>query len=105
VRLRALRSAQTLPDTIERLRQTEQSVKLYQSTIQSEVERFKAGESTLIDTLLTQQQYSDAQFSLVAARQDLALAIAQLRFETATLLEAGQVSLPNLTTPPAGAGR
>jgi outer membrane protein TolC len=105
IRLRTLRSAQTLPDTIERLRQTEQSVKLYQNTIQSEVERFKAGESTLIDTLLTQQQYTDAQLSLVAARQDLALLIAQLRFETATLLDNGQVSLPNLTTPPAGAGR
>lgn len=105
IRLRALRSAQTLPDAAERVRQTEQAVKLYQSTIESEVERFKAGESTLIDTVVTQQQYTESQLSLVSARQALALLIAQWRFETGTLLDNGQVVLPNLMTPPAGAGR
>jgi hypothetical protein len=60
----------------------------------------------LIDTLITEQQQTESRLGLIGARQDLAQLIAQLRYETGTLLDAGAVALPNLTTPPAaGAGK
>ena len=61
--------------------------------------------TSLIDTLLTEQQYTESNLSLVAAQQELAQLIAQLRFESGTLLEGGRPTLQTLTTPPAGGGR
>ena len=95
----------TLPVAIERVKLQQQAVELYQRTVESEIERLKAGESTLIDTLLTEQQQTESRLGLIAARQELAQLIAQLRFESGTLLEGGTVSLSSLTTPPAGVGR
>ncbi len=104
-RLRTLAGVTTLPVAVERVKLQQQAVELYQRTVESEIERLKAGESTLIDTLLTEQQQTESRLGLIAARQELAQLIAQLRFESGTLLEGGAVSLPSLTTPPAGVGR
>lgn len=104
-RLRTLAGLQSLPDALERVRLSQQAVDLYLNTVDNEIERLKAGESTLIDTLLTEQQQTESRYGLIAARQELAQLIAQLRYESGTLLEGGAVSLPSLTTPPAGVGR
>ena len=42
--------------------------------------------------------------ALTAARRDLGLLIAQVRFESGTLLPAGAVAEPNLKTLPPGGG-
>jgi outer membrane protein TolC len=104
-RLRAQANMQSLPDAAALVRLSRQAKELYDKAYQSELERLKAGESTLIDTLLTEQQYTESNLSLVAAQQELAQLIAQLRFESGTLLEGGRPTLQTLTTPPAGGGR
>ncbi len=104
-RLRALAGVTSLPAAVERVKLQQQAADLYQRTVESEIERLKAGESTLIDTLLTEQQQTDSRLGLIAARQELAQLIAQLRYESGTLLEGGAPTLPSLTTPPAGVGR
>jgi outer membrane protein TolC len=104
-RLRTLAGVQSLPEAVSRVKLQQQAVELYQRTVENEIERLKAGESTLIDTLLTEQQQTESRLGLIAARQELAQLIAQLRFESGSLLEGDQVSLPSLTTPPAGVGR
>jgi hypothetical protein len=40
----------------------------------------------LLDTVITQQQQIDAQLSLILARQELAQRLAQLQFQTGTLV-------------------
>jgi outer membrane protein TolC len=69
-----------------RAEQAQVAVDAYQKTIDADVERFRAGDVTLIDTLLTEQQQVDAKLSLISAQQDLANLIVQLRYESGTLL-------------------
>ncbi len=58
----------------------------YQKTIDSEIQRFQLGEETLIDTITTEQQQTDARLALVTALQNVAQLIAELRFQTGTLV-------------------
>lgn len=104
-RLRSLAGMLSLPDSLSRVRLSRQAMDLYDKAYTSEVERLKAGESTLIDTLLTEQQLTESRLGLVSAQQELARLIAQLRFESGTLLEGGRPSPQSLTTPPVGVGR
>ncbi len=62
------------------------AVAAYEQTGTAEVERFRAGESTLIDVILTEAQQTDALLALVAAEQELNTLIARLRFESGTLI-------------------
>ena len=94
----------SLSDTIARVRQAEASVGFYNDIAQAEITRFTAGDATLIDTVLVQQQQTEAMLALTAARRDLGLLIAQVRFESGTLLPAGAVAEPNLKTLPPGGG-
>jgi outer membrane protein TolC len=102
VRLGVTRTAQSLLEALQRLEQAQNAAKYYDTTVQSEVQLFRAGESTLIDTILTEQQQTEAELATVAARQDVANLIAQLRFETGTLVSAGAAPVPNVVTPPTG---
>ncbi len=64
--------------------------------------RYQIGEVTLIDTINTESQASDSRRALVAAQQDLARLIAELRFETGTLVPdaSATVTPQNLITVP-----
>lgn len=86
VRLDVVRTGRSLIDAIERLRLAQDSVTYYQQTIDAELARYQIGEVTLIDTITTEAQQSDARRALVAAQQELARLIAELRFETGTLV-------------------
>ena len=94
-----------------RVRHARDAVVAYEQTGTAEVERFRAGESTLIDAILTEDQQTAARISLSTAQQDLARLIAQLRFESGTLLRVDRQLQPvlvpaDLTTLPGnGAGR
>jgi len=106
IALNVIQAAGSIKETSERVREAEAAVGFFRSTIDAELERFRVGESTLIDTVLTQQQETDSALVLIAAQRELAGEIAQLRFETGLLLPNGAVAAPNLTTvPPAGARR
>jgi outer membrane protein TolC len=86
IQLAIVRLAISIRDAAERVRQAEQAVQYYQDTIDAEIERFQAGDATLIDTILTEQQQTSALLSLVSARRILAELIAQLRFERGLLV-------------------
>ena len=69
-----------------RVGHAQSAVTALEQTGTAEVDRFRAGEVTVIDVLVTEAQQTDAQLALVAAEQDLATLIARLRFESGTLV-------------------
>lgn len=86
IRLGVVEAAGTLEEAAARVAQAEAAVGFFETTVNAELLRFRAGDSTLFDTVLTRQQQIDAQLSLVLARQDLAQRLAQLQFQTGTLV-------------------
>ncbi|MEO7921165.1 MAG: TolC family protein [Thermoanaerobaculia bacterium] len=81
--VQALRSLQA---TADQVRRASDAVGYYGQTIDSENERFRSGQSALIDTILTQQLQTSALLNYAIARQQYATLLAQLRFETGTLV-------------------
>ncbi len=65
----------------------EEAVRFYQQLIEAEMERFRLGEATAADVVLTEENRIGAALALVTARQRLATAVAQLRFELGTLVK------------------
>ncbi len=58
----------------------------YGQSLAAETEKFKVGESTAIDILLTEDSQLSQLLSLVSARQSFSTLLAQLRFESGTLV-------------------
>ena len=104
VRLAVVRVLGSLVEARQQLLRAEESERYFQKTIEAEFELLQFGESTLIDAILTQQQTTSSQLAVLAARQQVATLLAQLRFETATFLERGDegrtVNEKRLTTLP-----
>jgi outer membrane protein TolC len=86
IRLRVVESAGTLEQAAARVTQAEAAVGFYETTVNADLQRFRTGDVTLLDTVITQQQQIDAQLGLILARQDLAQRLAQLQFQTGTLV-------------------
>ncbi|ODS52588.1 MAG: hypothetical protein ABS36_16180 [Acidobacteria bacterium SCN 69-37] len=86
IRLSVVESAGTLEQAAARVAQAEAAVGFYETTVNAELQRFRTGDVTLLDTVITQQQQIDAQLALVLARQELAQRLAQLQFQTGTLV-------------------
>jgi outer membrane protein len=105
VRLDVLRVAAAVGETAERVEQAEVAVDLFRKTVDAEIERFKVGETTLIDTLQSEQQMTDALLTLASAKRDLAQLVAELRFQTGTLVPGMTVAGPNFITLPSGMGK
>lgn len=109
IRLGVLRTARTLAESIDRVRAAEDAVKFYDTTIQGDLERLKAGDVTVLDTIVTEEQQVDAFLSLISARRDVARLLAELRFESGQLLQHQAGKPPAMdraaltTVPPAGA--
>ncbi len=59
----------------------------YGQSLESQVEKFKMGESTVVDVLLTESNQLSQLLSLVSARAAFAQLLTQLRFETGTLVK------------------
>ena len=104
VRLNVARTASGLIETIGRLKQTQSASRYYDQTITAELSRFRAGEATLINTITTEQQATETDLSLIAAQQAVANLLAQLRFESGTLVTNSTVSAPTLVSLPTAAG-
>jgi outer membrane protein TolC len=86
IALNVLRTAQSLTIADDRLRQAEAAVRAYERTIEDEQAKLKAGDSTLVDTILTEQQTTAARSALVEARRDYARTLAELRFQIGLLV-------------------
>ena len=92
IRISVVNALRSLDLAVARLARAEEAAQHYEETISAEVERLKFGSSTLIDTILTEQQRTGALLELLVARQQVAAFLAQLRYETGTLVSeaAGQ---------------
>jgi outer membrane protein TolC len=65
------------------------SVQGYERLLGSETEKFRAGESSVVSVVLTEQQLLGEQLALVAAERALAVLITQLRFDLGVLVQTG----------------
>jgi outer membrane protein TolC len=104
VRLNVGRTAAALIETIGRLKQTQAASQYYDQTITAELSRFRAGEATLINTITTEQQATETDLSTIAAQQAVANLLAELRFESGTLVTNSSVSAPTLISLPTATG-
>jgi outer membrane protein TolC len=103
--LSVTRDATALASAAQRLRWAEEAVKSYDQTIRDEQAKLKGGDSSLVDTILTEQQTTAARLELVAAQQEYASLLARLRFEAGLLVQDGaegaRITPENLTAVPA----
>jgi outer membrane protein TolC len=90
VRIEVVRSAATLVEAIDQLARADEAASNAQRTIDSEIEKLRLGETTLIDSILTEQQRTSAVLAAIAARFQVATLLAQLRFESGTLVVADE---------------
>lgn len=87
IRANVVQQTGVLAEAIRQLGSYERSVVFYKQTVANELEKLKYGKSTLIDTILTEQRMVLAQLALVSSEQQVARSLAQLRYETGTLIE------------------
>ncbi|HEY9421965.1 MAG TPA: TolC family protein, partial [Thermoanaerobaculia bacterium] len=92
---------------VQQLDRATEAVRLFERAVENEEKKLRAGTSTLIDVISQRDRLTAARQSQVSAHLALAVAVAQLRFETGTLLPGGDpraVQLGQLTTIPFQAG-
>ena len=111
IRIAVVETLASLEQALARLSEAEANAGYAQETIDAEIEKLKAGASTLIDTIQTEQQRTSADLSVLAARQQVATLVSQLSFESGRLVEGqddkGSIHIDRLTALPeigAGAG-
>ena len=75
-----------LREAVLQIARLEESAEHHRQTIDSEIEKFRLGEGTVIDVLFTEDQLTSTELSLVSARQTFAVLLAQLRFEVGALV-------------------
>lgn len=93
--------AESLKVAADRLKAAEEAVRNYDQTIQAEQARFKGGDASLLDTILTEQQTTSARLAFVTAQQEYATLLAALRYEAGLLVQDGAVNASNLVAVPA----
>jgi len=105
IELNVARLTRSLQLAAERLRRAQEAVAQYDKTIEAEQSKLRAGDSTLVDTILTEQQTTQSRLTLVDAQSQYTTLLAQLRFELGQLVvdEGGEsrVDGGTITTPPA----
>lgn len=97
--LQIVRLVNSIEEAAERVRLAQSAVDSYTKLVEAEIERFRIREATLIDTILTETQLADARLQVVTAQRDLARLLAELRYETGTLIVDGKIA-DGLTTIP-----
>lgn len=70
----------------QRLQKAEEAVRLFERAVSNEEKKLRAGSSTLLDLITQRDRLTAARQSRVSAQLDLAVALADLRFQTGTLL-------------------
>jgi outer membrane protein TolC len=98
--LRVVELAESLKVAIDRLRSAEEAVRNYDQTITNEQARLRAGDTSLLDTILTEQQATGARISYIAAQAEYASILAELRHEAGVLMRDGTIDGAQLTSIP-----
>jgi outer membrane protein len=75
-----------LRHSVQQLAESVESVRRYTTAVQNELTKRQAGTATLLDVVNMEDRLVSAQVAEIAARQAYAVAIAQLRYETGTLV-------------------
>jgi outer membrane protein TolC len=101
IALNVTQYAESLKVAAGRLKLAEEAVRQYDQTIRNEQARFKSGDSSLVDTILTEQQTTNARLALVSAQQDYVSLLAALRYEAGMLVQDNNVTPANLVAVPA----
>jgi outer membrane protein TolC len=108
IRIAIVQTLGSLEQAIARLTEAESAARYAQETIDAEVEKLRAGASTLIDTIQTEQQRTSADLNVLAARQQVATLVSQLAFEAGQLVggdgDTSSVRVDNLTSLPTPGG-
>lgn len=89
IEVRVMTALDAVRRSSERLEKATRAVTLFERAVANEEKKLTAGSSTLIDVISQRDRLTAARQSEVAAAQDLAQALADLRFETGTLLAPG----------------
>lgn len=90
IRIGIVTTLRSLEEAVARLDAAETAAGHFQATIDAEFEKLGLGASTLIDAIVTEQQKTGADLTVLTARQQVANLLSQLRFETGTLVEWGE---------------
>ena len=97
VELRLAQVTSSLEVAARELERRELALEQWEATLQAARERFRAGEESVVDMILTEEELTSARLARVAARSLLARLLEQLRFELGGLVtegfETGQLSL------------
>jgi outer membrane protein TolC len=108
IQSKVVQSLEEMKETVRQLNRNVDAVKYYKATMNSELEKFRNGDSTLIDTITTEEQLMDSMQALVDALNQYAQSLARLRFETASLYthnnQGSIVNADDLLTLPLGKG-
>ena len=87
IRLRVSELAETVARARAELDAQREALAAIVETQQGAIERYKAGDLSVIDTLLTEQQRTGAELQVVDAERRYLSLVAQLRFETGSLVD------------------
>ncbi|MCH9648184.1 MAG: TolC family protein [Deltaproteobacteria bacterium] len=94
----------SLQETRTQVGLASEAVENYHLALAAEREKLRFNMSTLVDTLLTEQRLTEVRLSHASARRRYAQLLAQLRFETGTLIsetsDGGRLVLDNLAQLP-----
>jgi len=82
-----VRIYRSLGEAAEQVARAQEATTFYAKTVEDENEKFRGGQSTLIDTITTRQLGTSAELAYSAALQQWATLLVQLRFETGTLVD------------------
>ncbi len=107
IRARVVQSVGMLRQAVAQLAAARSALEAYREAFRNEMEKLRYGRSTLIDTILTDQRTVQAELTVVSAERTVAQLLAQLRYETGTLVERQEdgtfrVAAAPLAPPPAG---
>lgn len=87
IRLRVVELARTVAQARAELEARREALARIEETHAASIERYKAGDLSVIDTLTTEQERTSARLQLVGAERNYLSLVAQLRFETGGLVE------------------
>lgn len=102
VALDAAAAAETLGRAVQELEQFAEALRLHAAALDAETRKFRLGTATAFDVLFAEDALTAATLAELEARRGYAAALAQLRFETGTLVDAdgAGVELAGLGAPP-----
>ena len=87
IRIAVVEILRSLEEASAGLAAAEAAAGHFQATIDAEFEKLGLGASTLIDTIVTEQQKTSSDLAVISGQQQVAFLLARLRFETGTLID------------------